>query len=361
MTAIQHFRVNANVLATTAAELFVGAGLAPEDAETAVQALIAASLRGVDTHGLANMLPGYLKDLREGTARADAHVSVVRESAATLTLDGGQALGVVAAHAAMRMAITKAAGAGVSAVTLGNSRHLAMASYFAMMALEHDMIGVCTSASGPYVVPTFAREPRLGTNPIAVAIPCDEKPPYVFDAATSAIAGNRINIAFHAGEQLPGGVLADSEGRPIREATYPMPSYDGIRLLPLGSERATGSHKGTGLATIVEIFGSLLSASDILLRLPHGHAHHFFMALDIAAFSELSLFKRAMDDLIQTMNDTPPAPGHERVLVAGQLEAEAFVDRTAHGIPVPNSSVQWFDEECELLGIMTLSDRQTNA
>jgi len=351
-------RVDAQVLAATAADLFEHAGLAPEDARLAVDVLLTANLRGVDTHGVANMLPGYLRALREGTAKADADITIVRETPGTATVDGNQALGVVATPKAMRVAIEKAQQVGIAAVSIGNSRHLAMASYHAMMALEHDMIGVCTSASGPYVVPTFAREPRLGTNPIAVAVPCGTQPAYVFDAATSAIPGNRVNIAYHKGDQLPGGVLADADGRPILEPSDPPATYHGLKLLPLGSTREAGSHKGTGLATIVEILGSMLSGSELMLRLPQGEAHQFLMALDIAAFTDVQEFKAAMDDLVQTMNDTPTAPGHDRVIVAGQLEAEAAADRGANGIPVPAVSVTWFDDECRQAGLPTLSERQ---
>lgn len=157
-------RVAPDVLAATAVDLFIDAGLSTDDARLAVDVLLTANLRGVDTHGVANMLPGYLSALRDGRARADADIAVVRETPGTATIDGNQALGVVATPKAMRIAIAKAADVGIAAVSIGNSRHLAMASYHAMMALEHDMIGVCTSASGPYVVPTFAREPRLGTD-----------------------------------------------------------------------------------------------------------------------------------------------------------------------------------------------------
>lgn len=354
-------RVAPDILAATAVDLFVDAGLSHDDAHLAVDALLTANLRGVDTHGVANMLPGYLKALRDGSARADADITVVRETPGTATIDGNQALGVVATPKAMRIAIAKAADVGVAAVSIGNSRHLAMASYHAMMALEHDMIGVCTSASGPYVVPTFASEPRLGTNPIAVAVPCGDKPPYVFDAATSAIPGNRVNIAYHKGEQLPGGVLADAQGRPILEPSDPPATYHGLKLLPLGSDRQTGSHKGTGLATIVEILGSMLSGSAMMLNLPHGHAHQFLMALNVAAFTEVDAFKTAMDELVKTMNDTPTAPGHDRVIVAGQLEAEAHADRVVHGIPVPSVSIDWFDDECRQAGVATLTQRQATS
>lgn len=352
-------RVGAAVLSATTADLFEDAGLSSDDAQLAVDVLLTANLRGVDTHGIANMLPGYLTTLREGVAKADADITIVRETPGTATVDGNQALGVVATPKAMRLAIAKAKQVGIAAVTVGNSRHLAMASYHAMMALEHDMIGVCTSASGPYVVPTFGREPRLGTNPIAVAVPCGSKPAYVFDAATSTIPGNRINIAYHKGEQLPGGVLADPDGRPILEPSDPPATYHGLKLLPLGSSRETGSHKGTGLATIVEILGSMLSGTELMLRLPQGDAHQFLMAMDIAAFTDVDAFKTSMDDLVQTMNDTPTAPGHDRVIVAGQLEAEAVADRTANGIPVPATSVAWFDEECRQRGLPTLSERRS--
>lgn len=350
-------RVSSEVLAEATAAILRHAGLGDDDARLAADVLVSSDLRGVDTHGVSNMLGVYVEWLRSGHAVAEPAVRVVRESPGTMTLDGDRGLGVVVGPRAMDMAIAKAAEVGVGIVTVGNSRHLGMAAYHAMLALDHDMIGVCTSAVGPIVVPTFGREPRLGTNPIAVAVPSGKEPPFVFDAAMSAIAGNRVTLAHRLGVQLPPGVVADEDGTPVMAPSQAAAGYADVKLLPLGSTRETGSHKGYGLAVVVEVLGSVLSGSELLLRLGQGNAAHFFMALDIAAFTDVEAFRATMDDFVVSLRTTPPAPGHDRVLVAGLPEWEQETARRREGIPLHPDVVRWFDETSHAIGEPTLSAR----
>src|SRR5262249_40309561 len=156
----------------------------------------------------------------------------------------------------------KARSSGVGMVSIGNGRHLGMAAYHAMLALPHDMIGVCMTACGPSMVPTWGRENRMGTNPIAIAVPCGEEPAFVYDAATTAIAGNKVNNARRNGQPLPPGLLADVEGRPIPDAVLAPPAGE-VHLLPLGSAYETGSHKGYGLSCVVDVLGSVLSGAPV--------------------------------------------------------------------------------------------------
>ena len=157
--------------------------------------LTLADLRGVDSHGVSNMLRSYLGGYQRGEINPQPHITTVRETASTAALDSDRGLGIIVTPKAMNIAIEKARQSGVGMVTVGNSRHLGMASYHAMLALEHDMIGVCMTSAPPRMVPTFGAEPRLGTNPIAVAVPARNEPPFVFDAATSSVAQNKIEIA----------------------------------------------------------------------------------------------------------------------------------------------------------------------
>ena len=183
-------------------------------------------------------------------------MTIVRETPGTASIDSDRGLGIITTPKAMDIAIQKAAVVGIGMVTLGNARHLGMASYHAMLALEHDMIGVCMTSCPPSVVPTFGAEPRLGTNPIAIAVPSRHEAPFVFDAATSTVAGNKVGIARRLGVKLEPGWLADSEGTPImEEADAP----DNYTLLTLGSTRELGSHKGYGLSCMVDILAGVLT------------------------------------------------------------------------------------------------------
>lgn len=349
--------VPSGVLSELTTQLLQGAGMPEADAAQAADVLVSADLRGVDTHGVSHMLRVYLGWLASGLVNATPTVRTVRERAGAATLDADRGIGVVVAPMAMRMAIEKAASVGVGLVTINNSRHLGMAGYHAMMALPHRMIGICTSAVGPLVVPTFAAEPRLGTNPIAVAAPSGTQPPFVFDAAMSAIAGNRIPLFHRLGKPLPAGTIADEHGNPIMTPQDAAADYTSARLLPLGSTRETGSHKGYGLAMVAEILSSVLSGSRFIFELGTGNAAHAVMAVDVAAFVEPDEFIRTMDDYLLTMRSTPPARGHERVLYAGLLEAETERVRRNEGIPLHPQVVAWLDAAAAAAGHPTLSQR----
>ena len=248
----------------------------------------------------------------------------------------------------MDIAVAKARQTGVGMVTMTNGKHLGMAAYHAMIPLKHDMIGVCMTSCPPTVVPTFGSIPRLGTNPIALAAPTDKEPPFVFDAATSVIPDNKVHIARRLGVDLLPGWLADDEGRPVM---HPIPAPSPHRLLPLGSVRETGSHKGYSLACIVDILCGVLSLSGFGAGRGRGTFAHFVAAFDVEAFADTGEFKAMMDDYMRTLKETPPAPGHDRVLVAGQLEWETEQERRRNGIPLHREVVEWFDEICQELEI----------
>ena len=251
----------------------------------------------------------------------------------------------------MGIAIEKAKNTGMGVVTMGRCGHVGMAAYHAMMALPHDMVGVCMSAAPPQVLPTFGAEPRLGTNPIAVAVPAKDEPPFVLDIATSVVAVNKFRIAKRLGAILPGGMVADMEGTPIME---PGPVPDEFLSLPAGSLRELGSHKGYGLACVVEILSTVIGGFGFAARntraAPGGFAH-YVAAYDIDAFSDVGEFKQTMDDFLRTLKSTKPAPGHDRVLAPGQIEAETTEERTAGGIPLHKEVVEWFHTTCAELDI----------
>ena len=144
-----------------------------EDAEQATDVLVTSDLRGVESHGVSNSLRGYVQGFKENELNASPQWKVLRETPATANIDSDRGLGIVVGPRAMEIAIEKARNVGVGVVTIRNSRHLGMISYHAMMALEHDMIGMTMSSCPANVNPTFGAEPRFGTNPLALAAPGD--------------------------------------------------------------------------------------------------------------------------------------------------------------------------------------------
>jgi L-2-hydroxycarboxylate dehydrogenase (NAD+) len=162
------------------------------DAETAAEVLISADLRGVDSHGIIRLNTYYGDRLRKGLIDPLSPVTVLAETPVTLALSGGNGLGQVVGKYAMNRAIAKAKDSGVAMVTVRDSNHYGIAGYYAMMALEHDLIGISFTNSQPLVAPTYGKKALLGTNPIAVAVPAKTQRPYVLDMATSIVPYHRL-------------------------------------------------------------------------------------------------------------------------------------------------------------------------
>ena len=343
-------RVNPDDLRTTVQRILQHVGVPADDALTGADVLVKEDIMGVESHGVSNMLERYVERFRADIMNPKPNWRIVRETPGTATIDADRALGVVITPKAMEIAIEKAKNVGIGMVTVGNTRHLGMAVYHAMLALEHDMIGVCMSSVRPTVLPSLGGKVRLGTNPIAVAAPAGTHPPFVFDAATSVVPDNKVDIVRRLGGDLFPGWIGDENGTPIMEAV-PAPPRDGYQLLPLGSIPATGAHKGYGLACVVDILCGGLSGSRYGATRPAEEVAHTVAAYNIDAFIDVATFKAQMDEWLQTLKETPPAPGAERVLVAGQMEWEAEQDRIANGVPLHPDVIQWFRETCSQMDI----------
>ncbi|MDX5438680.1 MAG: Ldh family oxidoreductase, partial [Pontibacter sp.] len=161
-------------------KVFLGMGCPPEDAKLATEVLLSADLRGVDSHGVAR-LSGYVRLWEAGRINPTPNIRIVHETPSTATVDGDAGLGLVVAPRAMAIAKQKAEQAGTGWVSVKNSNHFGIAGYHAMMALQKDMIGIAMTNASPLVAPTFSTDRMLGTNPIAVAVPAQNQPPFVAD------------------------------------------------------------------------------------------------------------------------------------------------------------------------------------
>ncbi len=319
--------------------VFLAMGLSEANALQATDVLITNDLRGVETHGVSNMLRNYVAGYRSGTLNPDPEVTTVRESGTTAILNADRGLGVHIAPLAMRMAIEKAASMGVGSVNVHNVGHMGGAGYHAMLAAEADMIGLAmsTSSGGVRMLPTFGARPMLGTNPIAWAAPADEMPPFLFDIGTTQIAGNKATLAKRVGARMLPGWIAAPDGSPIMEEVE-LP--DDYFMLPFGGTRELGSHKGYGFASIIEMMGNNLGGIGPSFLHPGGNFH--LVAWNIDAFTDVAKFKADMDTVLRGLKDTPPAPGHDRVLYPGLSEAEETERRLRDGIPYHVEVVNWF-------------------
>ncbi|MCF8303570.1 MAG: Ldh family oxidoreductase, partial [Bacteroidales bacterium] len=234
-------------------------------------------------------------------------------------------------------------------VGVKNSYHFGIAGYYAMMALEQDMIGITTTNANPLVSPTFSRQPLFGTNPLAVAIPAGKQPPFVADFATSPVSRGRLDEFIERDEDAPTDLLQDHEGN---DTTDPSILTKGGAIRTLGGIREKGSHKGYCLTALVDIFSAVFSganfgplvvptvdyATGIKARRDNGIGH-FFGAMRIDAFRPAAEFKEDMDLWIQSFRSAQPVDGQEKVLIPGDPEREKEAERRKTGIPLRKSIV----------------------
>ncbi|RYZ21231.1 MAG: Ldh family oxidoreductase [Chitinophagaceae bacterium] len=323
--------------------VFAAIGAPERDAELATKVLLSADLRGVDSHGIAR-LSGYVRLWDAQRVKAAPEVRVIHETPSTATVDGDSGLGLVVAPQAMEIAIAKAKLAGTGWVSVQNSNHFGIAGYHAMMALDHDMIGIAMTNASPLVAPTFSVERLLGTNPICVAVPAGEEPAFVADMATTTAANGKLEILQRKNGVAPLGWIQDKGGQP---STDPHELKVGGALLPLGGDREHGSHKGYALGAIVDIFSAVLSGANYGPWVPPFPAYvpmptgmpgkgigHFFGAMRIDAFRPASEFMQHMDQWIRRFREARPVDGQERVLIPGDPEREMEAQRRTQGIPL---------------------------
>lgn len=323
-----------------AEQVFLKMGCPEEDASIASKALLSADLRGIDSHGVAR-LSGYVRLWEAGRINANPAIKVTYETPSTAVVDGDAGLGLVVAPFAMKIAIEKAKLAGTGWVVVNNSNHFGIAGYHAMMALDQDMIGMAMTNASALVAPTFSIERMLGTNPIAVAIPAGVQPPFVADFATTTAANGKLEILQRKNADTPLGWVQDQEGNESTDANILRKAG---ALLPLGSDREHGSHKGYALGSIVDIFSGVLSGASFGPWAPPFPAYvpmpenqpgkglgHFFGAMRIDAFRPAQNFKDQMDLWIERFRNAIPAPGHEKVLIPGDPEREMEAIRSTTG------------------------------
>jgi len=312
--------------------IFMKMGCSKEDSTIIAEVFLAAELRGHASHGMIR-IKDYFELWKAKRINTAPNIKIVYESPSTAVVDGDNAVGMVAARRSMEIAIEKAKIAGTGWVATRHSNHFGIAGYYSMMALKNDMIGICLTNANPLVAPTFSISRMMGTNPIAVAIPAMNQPPFVADFATTPVARGKLAVAEKKGEKVPFGFIQDKDGLPSDEPA--ILKYGGS-MLTLGGDREHGSHKGFCLSSIVDIFSAVFSGANFGPFVPPSVAYlpvldktvgqgtgHFFGAMRIDAFQPAAEFKAKMDEWIETFRSAKPAKGEARVLIPGDPEREA--------------------------------------
>lgn len=330
-------------------DVFKHIGCSEADATLAADVLIQADLRGIDSHGVAR-LSGYVRLYEKNRINTRPNIRIIREKYGVFTLDADSGLGLVAAPRAMDMAIEKTAHFGCSYGAVCNSNHFGIAAYHALRAVQQGYIGMAMTNASPLVAPLNSKERMLGTNPICYGIPAGNELPFVLDMASSAAANGKLEIAERKGLSVPEGWLETKTGQ---STSNPADLKAGGYLLPLGSDKDHGSHKGYGLGALVDILSGVLSGANygpwvppfvaflpVLPDLPGKGIGHFLGAMDTEGFMERDAFGKRMDHWIQRFRAAQAVHPDQPVIIPGEPEFRTHRERSKNGIPLGDKVVQ---------------------
>jgi uncharacterized oxidoreductase len=318
--------VDATALRAITSRLLVAVGTPQHIGDVVASVLVGANLAGHDSHGVLRV-PKYVEAIVSGRIRAAAEPGILRESDATLSIDGQHGCGHYGAQKSMEWAIGKAKKAGVCAVSFSNLGHIGRLGHYAEQAAAAGCVGLIAygkgRGDGALTVPFGGGEGRLGSNPIAAGVPTGGAVPFVLDIATSVVAEGKLQVARSKNQDLPEGYIVDKDGQP---STKTADFYDGGHLLPVGG------HKGYGLSILACLLGALGGDFDAAVS---GFSGTFMQVIDIDAFTPSDQFQRNARSFLDMLKETPSGPGFDQVQVPGDFEFQNRAQWTAEGISLP--------------------------
>ena len=327
-------------------------GLPDPDAARVAELMTAADLRGADGHGVFR-LAQYVKRIKAGGINVRPDMRIVSERKAQALLDGDNAMGHLVMARAAEIAISKAKETGIAWVGVRMSNHAGPAALYAQMPLAHDMIGLYAAIGNANHLPPWGGTAMLlSTNPIAIAVPADKRPPIVLDMATTTAAYGKVKMALQRGEQMPVGWMIDHHGQPL---TDPKRADEGF-LMPIGGA------KGYGLALTLGLLAGTLNGAAFGKSVVDFNADHttttntgqFIVALDISAFADVAAFKREVDDVWAELKASPTMPGFDEVRLPGESSHHIREQRIVSGIPLPAALARQLEALARELGIHAL-------
>lgn len=342
-------KVDAGRLRAFTEQAFQTMGVPGENARTAAAALVEANLCGVDSHGV-RMIPGFITLIRNGKINPGGRIRVIKETPVIAHLDADLALGSVVGVYAMKMAVEKAKSSGVGFVLVRNSTHWGRPAYYPTLAAQQGCIGICFVNTESNMPPWGAKEPRIGNNPISIGAPRASGKPVVLDMAMSQAALLKIVVYNREGRKVPFGWGVDDQGKPTDDPAAILKSK---RLVPMGQ------HKGSGLALMIDIMTGILSGGKFcgeLLEegrgLPHATGYsQAFIAIDVASFIPLEVFKRRVDELVTYVKGAQRAEGFSEINVPGERSWKEKVFREKEGIPLDEVTLEELQTLASQLGI----------
>ncbi len=341
-------KADARRLEQFVSQAFQKVGVPRGDADLTARMLVAADLRGIESHGMMN-LREYITGLRSGAINRAPNVTVTSGSPTTISVDGDRGLGFVVGHRAMSECIRMAREYGTGWATACNSTHSGAGAYYVLMAAELDMIGMHWSTGGSTVAAPGGKRRLLGNNVMAFAAPGRKHGPFVLDMAPTMAIANKLHMLQWSGEPMPEGWAVDQQGRPV---TDPNRYFDEPgAILPLGGTPRNGVHKGFGLLLIIDILSGMLSGDGGSTLRKRGEHSHAFCALRIDAFPSGGAFKDLMDEMIEKLHATPTIEGVDHVRYPGEHGNATFKERSAQGVPLKQhvaDDLQKLGEELKL-------------
>lgn len=331
-------------------DVFTGMGVPEQDARVCGDVLLTADKRGIDSHGIGRLKPIYYdRVMHRKIQKPVTEYEVVRDLVATAVVDGHHGMGMVIAKRSMEMAMEKAAKYGIGMVVCRNSTHYGFAAYYPLMAADNGMIGLTGTNARPSIAPTWGVENMLGTNPLVFAMPSDEPFAFTNDYATSITQRGKIEQYAREGKQLPPGWVINRQGGTETDAAkvLDMLVAGEAALTPLGGiGEDTGGYKGYGFATVTEILSAALQQGAFLKqlsgfddqgkRIPYSLGH-FFIAINVEAFTDLGAFRKTTGDILRQLRNSQKAPDAERIYTCGEKEHLAWLQRQDTGIPLTAS------------------------
>ncbi|TKA74768.1 hypothetical protein B0A55_03852 [Friedmanniomyces simplex] len=325
-------------------------GVPPANAAIVAHCLVAADLRGVDTHGI-NRLPSYMSRIRQGVLDPVAEPTLHQVTPVVAQVDAHNAFGFVAAHMGMRSACDMAKTYGIGMVSVKHSNHFGMSAWLVQQAIDEGMMSLVFTNSSPALPVWGGREKLMGVSPIACGAPAGKVEPFILDMAPSVAARGKIHKAQRRGEKIPMDWALDSEGRRTDDPTA---ALEGV-MLPMGGS------KGSALSIMMDVFSGVLSGSAFAGHVtgPYDPSKpadvgHFLVAIKPDLFMGLEEFKERMDYLYQRVVGCERMAGVERIYFPGEIEQLAEEKRRAEGIPFVEAEVLTLDAEAERVGARKL-------
>ena len=337
--------------------IFQAYGFTSDESRDIAAVVLAADLNGVESHGVQRMVR-YAREVTSGMVDVHAQPEVVHQTPMSAVIDAHNAMGQVIGQRAMRLAIEKAKAVGCGMVEVRNSNHFGIAGFYSEMAMREGLMGICMCNTEEIMVPVYGKQPMIGTNPIALAMPADPVP-FSFDCATTVVPRGKFEVYTKRGEPVPIGWGVDEQGHDSDNAPRILDNIirkAGGGILPLGgSSEMLGGHKGYGLGVIVELFTGILSGgttAERIYRTGSGSGIcQSYIAIDPAIFGDRDEIRARFSEYLQKLRDSDKADGCTRIYTHGEKEAESRKVRREQGIPVNEKTLQELHDIGEQAGV----------